>query len=119
MNLTDVPRPVMPRISSITPAISVHIVQAVDAVFGDDAGDDDDETRRSGRRSASWSRPAPRSGSRRRWPCKCPACGVTPDDDGERHRQRQRDQSDRDSGDKVVGQIAPRIVAQANHTLGE
>ena len=44
--LTAVPRPVMPRSTSRTPAIMVHSKRPLDAILGDDSGDDDDERAR-------------------------------------------------------------------------
>ena len=92
--------------------------QAVDAVYGDDAGDHHDE--RAGRPADLRLRSAQRrdqeagddgavdAGLRRQ-----------PGRDRERHRQRQGHQADGDAGDQVAQKFAEAIVAQAQDGLGQ
>ena len=75
--------------------------QAVDAVLGDDAGDDHDE--RAGRPADLEARAAERrdqeAGDDRAVDARLRRQAGG---DGERHRQRQRDQADGDAGDQVA-----------------
>ena len=94
-----------PRSTSITPAIIVHMNRPSTPCFGDDAGDDDDE--RAGRPADLGARSAER---RDRKPVTMRAVdaglGRQPGRDGERHRQRQRDEADGDARDQVADEGA-------------
>ena len=95
MKRTAVPVPVTPRMTSMTPAIIVHMNRPADAVLGDDAGDDDDEG--AGRTADLDARAAERrddeAGDDRAVDA---GLGREAGGNRKRHRQRQRDQPDGD-----------------------
>ena len=109
--LTVVPMPVTPRITSITPAIIVHMKRPLDAVLRDDGGDDHDE--RPGRAADLVLGPAERrddeAGDDRAVDARLRG---EPGGDRERHRQRQRDEADRHAGDQVVDEQAAGVRPQ-------
>ena len=91
--------------------------QAVDAVLGDDPGDDDDE--RAGR--PRHCRREPPSAETRKPAIDGavdPGLGREARRDGERHRQRQRDQADGDAGHEVREEGSRAVAAQREEERG-
>ena len=93
-------------------------VQAVDAVYGDDAGDDDDKCTC---RPADLSLRSAQSGDQEPGHDGAIDAGLRcqPGSDRERHGQRQCHQADRDPGNHVMQKFVEAIVAQAQDGLGK
>ena len=87
--------------TSMTPAIIVHMNRPGDAVLGDDAGDHDDE--RAGGAADLDARSAERR-DEEAGDDRAVDAGLRREarGDGECHRERQRDEADRDPGDEIL-----------------
>ena len=109
--------PVTPSTTSIDAGHHRAHEQAVDAVGRDDAGDDDDE--RAGRAADLEARAAERR-DEEAGDDRAVQAGLRrhAGRDGERHRQRQRDQADRDAGDQVVTKLLQRVRAKSVDGFG-
>ena len=116
MNLTAEPRPVTPSTDQQNAGHDRAHEQAVDAVDGDDAGDDDDEGAGG---SADLSPRAAEGRDQKSGDDGGVDSGLRSDagGDGEGHGQRQSDEADGDAGDEIPPEFAQVVVAQANYRL--